>query len=208
MLKNNNAIHKIIFLKNFFLFFFSFDFDFHFTTFFFHSMTAFFAVSNLYFIFFHINGLTILYAEMSFMLYQKLIKLFLISFWNIHDFIFKIIFNIWFCSKQMLFFHFAYMYAINNNLTVSKSSSNAVIVTFFIHNSKNLFETIEQKQFFMFNVSMILAVKFSSDQTAFAIVDFLFKMMGVDFFLFLFFLSMISKSIQKRKICLSINIFR
>ena len=124
---------------------------------------------------------------MSFILYQKLIKLFLISFWNIHDFIFKIIFNNWLYSKQMSFFHSDFMYAVNNNLIVLKSSSIVVIMTFFIHNSKESFEIIVQKQFFVFNVSIILIVKFSFDLTIFAIVDFLFKMMRVDFFLFLFF---------------------
>ena len=131
----------------------------------------------------------------------------MISSWNIHDFIFKTIFNNWQCSKQMSFFHFEYMYAINNNLTVSKSLSNVVVMTFFIHNSKKSSKTIEQKQFFMLNVSMISVVKFSFDRTIFAIVDFLFKMIRVAFFCFYFFSSMIWKRIQKKMIYFLINIF-
>ena len=88
----------------------------------------------------------------------------------------------------MSFFHSEYMYAINNNLTVSKSLSNVVVMTFFIYNSKKSSKTIEQKQFFMFNVSMISVVKFSFDRTVFAIVNFLFKMIRVIvFFVFIFF---------------------
>ena len=85
----------------------------------------------------------------------------------------------------MSFFHSEYMYAVNNNLTVSKSLSSVVVMTFLIHNSEKSFETIKQKQFFMLNVSMISVVKFLSNRTVSAIVDFLFKM--IRFFLFLFF---------------------
>ena len=111
----------------------------------------------------------------------------MISSWNIHDFIFKTIFNNWQCSKQMSFFHSEYMYAVSNNLTVSKSLSSVVVMTFFIHNSEKSFETIEQKQSSMLNTSMISVVESSSDRTVFAVVDFLFKMIRVAFFLFLFF---------------------
>ena len=86
----------------------------------------------------------------------------------------------------MSFFHFEYMYAINNNLTVSKSLSNVVVMTFFIYNSKKSSKTIEQKQFFIFKISMISVVKFSFNLTIFAIVDFLFKMIRVVFFVFIF----------------------
>ena len=86
----------------------------------------------------------------------------------------------------MSFFRFEYIYAINNNLTVSKPLSNVVVMIFFIYNSKKSFEIIEQKQFFMINALMILIVKFSFDRTVFAIIDFLFKMIRV-VFLFLFF---------------------
>ena len=79
------------------------------------------------------------------------------------------------------------MYAVNNNLTVSKSLSSVVVMTFFIHNSEKSSETIEQKQFFMSNVSMISVVKFSSDRTISAIIDFLFKMIRFAFFCFYFF---------------------
>ena len=74
------------------------------------------------------------------------------------------------------------MYAINNNLTVSKSLSNVVMMIFFIHNLKKFFEIIVQKQFVTFNVLMISIVKFFFNRTISANVDFLFKMIRVVFF--------------------------
>ena len=122
----------------------------------------------------------------------------MISSWNIHDFIFKTIFNNWQCSKQMSFFHFEYMYAVSNNLTVLKLLLSVVVMTFFIHNSEKSFETIKQKQFFMFNVSIISVVKFSSNRTIFAIVDFLFKMIRFVFFVFIFFRRWFESEFRKK----------
>ena len=43
----------------------------------------------------------------------------------------------------MSFFHFEYIYAINNNMIVLTSLLNVVMLIFFIYNSKKLFETIK-----------------------------------------------------------------